>query len=113
MYNIETKQFCFEDAFEAGTIYQSTKLFVRTILISNNPSFLLLQNPKSKLTHEVESLHHVLDLRNKDISELRMQNAFLAQDVEDLPNIRTKVAAQKTRIEDLTIQLERKSEIEQ
>uniref|UniRef100_A0A8D8QNR4 CAP-Gly domain-containing linker protein 1 n=2 Tax=Cacopsylla melanoneura TaxID=428564 RepID=A0A8D8QNR4_9HEMI len=72
-----------------------------------------LKNPNSKLTHEVESLHHVLDLRNKDISELRMQNAFLAQDVEDLPTIRTKVTAQQTRIEDLTIQLERKSEIEQ
>ncbi|KAI5752356.1 hypothetical protein M8J77_016306 [Diaphorina citri] len=71
------------------------------------------KNPDSKLTHEVESLHHVLDLRNKDISELRLQNAFLAQDVEDLPSIRTKVAAQQTRIEDLTIQLERKSEIEQ
>lgn len=46
------------------------------------------------------------------MQELRKQNEKLQREVEDLPVIIQKLEAAQSRVEDLNVQLQRKSEIE-
>lgn len=46
------------------------------------------------------------------MQELRKQNERLQREVEDLPTIIQKYEAAQSRVEDLNVQLQRKSEIE-
>lgn len=46
------------------------------------------------------------------MQELRKQNEKLQREVEDLPTIVQKLEAAQSRVEDLNVQLQRKSEIE-
>lgn len=54
----------------------------------------------------------VLELKSAEMQELRKQNEKLQAEVEDLPAIVQKLEAAQSRVEDLNVQLQRKSEIE-
>lgn len=54
----------------------------------------------------------VLELKSSEMQELRKQNERLQREVEDLPTILQKLEAAQSRVEDLNVQLQRKSEIE-
>lgn len=60
----------------------------------------------------MESLRTVLDLRREEIAELRRQNLELARDAGELPQVLQKNAALLARVEDLQVQLQRKSNFE-
>lgn len=61
---------------------------------------------------EVESLRTVLELKSSEMQDLRKQNEKLQREGDDLPAILQKLEAAQSRIEDLNVQLQRKSEIE-
>jgi hypothetical protein len=65
-----------------------------------------------ELQDEVESLRTVLDLRHKELQELRKQNAFLTREAEELPLALQRVAALEAKVEDLQVQLKVKTSIE-
>lgn len=54
----------------------------------------------------------VLELKSSEMQDLRKQNEKLQREVEDLPTIVQKLEAAQSRVEDLNVQLQRKSEIE-
>lgn len=54
----------------------------------------------------------VLELKSSEMQDLRKQNERLQREVEDLPTMVQKLEAAQSRIEDLNVQLQRKSEIE-
>lgn len=54
----------------------------------------------------------VLELKSSEMQDLRKQNERLQREVEDLPTIVQKLEAAQSRVEDLNVQLQRKSEIE-
>jgi len=57
-------------------------------------------------------LRTVLELKSSEMQDLRKQNEKLQREVEDLPTIVQKLEAAQSRVEDLNVQLQRKSEIE-
>lgn len=61
---------------------------------------------------EVESLRTVLELKSSEMQDLRKQNEKLQREGDDLPAILQKLEAAQSRVEDLNVQLQRKSEIE-
>lgn len=65
-----------------------------------------------KLCNEAESLRTVLELKSSEMQDLRKQNEKLQREVEDFPAIMQKLEAAQSRVEDLNVQLQRKSEIE-
>lgn len=66
----------------------------------------------TQLQDEVESLRTVLDLKLAELSELRRAHGELAQAAEELPAAVLRVQSLQARVEDLEMQLERKTEIE-
>uniref|UniRef100_A0A182Y9Q4 Uncharacterized protein n=1 Tax=Anopheles stephensi TaxID=30069 RepID=A0A182Y9Q4_ANOST len=64
------------------------------------------------LQDEVDSLRCVLDLKQREISELRKQTQEYERDAKDLPGALTKISALESRIEDLEVQLKTKTEEE-
>lgn len=54
----------------------------------------------------------VLELKSSEMQDLRKQNERLQREVEDLPAILQKLESAQSRVEDLNVQLQRKSEIE-
>jgi prefoldin subunit 5 len=54
----------------------------------------------------------VLELKSSEMQDLRKQNERLQREVEDLPAIVQRLEAAQSRVEDLNVQLQRKSEIE-
>ncbi|XP_058447934.1 uncharacterized protein LOC131428205 isoform X2 [Malaya genurostris] len=79
-----------------------------------------LQNNKSSsnlnqaqiLHDEVDSLRCVLDLKQREISELRKQTQEYERDAKELPGALVKISALESRIEDLQVQLKTKTEEE-
>lgn len=65
-----------------------------------------------ELQDEVESLRTVLDLRHKELQELRKQNALLTREAEELPIALQRVAALEAKVEDLQVQLQVKTNAE-
>jgi len=65
-----------------------------------------------ELQDDVESLKAVLDLRLKELQELRKQNALLTREAEELPVALQRVAALEAKVEDLQVQLKVKTSIE-
>lgn len=61
---------------------------------------------------EAESLRTVLELKSSEMQDLRKQNEKLQREGDDLPAILQKLEAAQSRVEDLNVQLQRKSEIE-
>ncbi|EDO64002.1 AGAP008556-PA, partial [Anopheles gambiae str. PEST] len=64
------------------------------------------------MNDEVDSLRCVLDLKQREISELRKQTQEYERDAKDLPGALTKISALESRIEDLEVQLKTKTEEE-
>uniref|UniRef100_A0A182QHU5 Uncharacterized protein n=1 Tax=Anopheles farauti TaxID=69004 RepID=A0A182QHU5_9DIPT len=64
------------------------------------------------LQDEVDSLRCVLDLKQREISELRKQTQEYERDAKELPGALTKISALESRIEDLVVQLKTKTEEE-
>ncbi|XP_062547102.1 uncharacterized protein LOC134212865 isoform X2 [Armigeres subalbatus] len=64
------------------------------------------------LQDEVNSLRCVLDLKQREISDLRKQTQEYERDAKELPSALVKVSALESRIEDLQVQLKTKSEEE-
>lgn len=64
------------------------------------------------LEEEVGSLRSVLELKQKEIAELRKQNHELQSAHDELPKALTKIFVLETRLEDLTIQYQSKVEEE-
>ncbi|KAL9707226.1 hypothetical protein quinque_010744 [Culex quinquefasciatus] len=64
------------------------------------------------LQDEVDSLRCVLDLKQREISELRKQTQEYERDARDLPGALVKISALESRIEDLQVQLKTKVEEE-
>uniref|UniRef100_A0A182P4L9 Uncharacterized protein n=1 Tax=Anopheles epiroticus TaxID=199890 RepID=A0A182P4L9_9DIPT len=64
------------------------------------------------LQDEVDSLRCVLDLKQREISELRKQTQEYERDAKELPGALTKISALESRIEDLEVQLKTKTEEE-
>uniref|UniRef100_A0A182VSG1 Uncharacterized protein n=1 Tax=Anopheles minimus TaxID=112268 RepID=A0A182VSG1_9DIPT len=64
------------------------------------------------LQDEVDSLRCVLDLKQREISELRKLTQEYERDAKDLPGALTKISALESRIEDLEVQLKTKTEEE-
>ncbi|XP_052864010.1 streptococcal hemagglutinin [Anopheles cruzii] len=64
------------------------------------------------LQDEVESLRCVLDLKQREISELRKQTQQYERDAKDLPGALVKISGLESRIEDLQVQLKTKTEEE-
>uniref|UniRef100_A0A1Q3G149 Putative myosin class ii heavy chain n=3 Tax=Culex tarsalis TaxID=7177 RepID=A0A1Q3G149_CULTA len=64
------------------------------------------------LQDEVDSLRCVLDLKQREISELRKQTQEYERDARDLPGALVKISALESRIEDLQVQLKTKTEEE-
>lgn len=54
----------------------------------------------------------VLELKSSEMQDLRKQNEKLQREVDDLPTLIQKLESAQSRIEDLNVQLQRKSEIE-
>uniref|UniRef100_A0A182NT89 Uncharacterized protein n=1 Tax=Anopheles dirus TaxID=7168 RepID=A0A182NT89_9DIPT len=83
---------------------------------SGNP--LQLNRSSGNINHlqvlqdEVDSLRCVLDLKQREISELRKQTQEYERDAKDLPGALTKISALESRIEDLVVQLKTKTEEE-
>lgn len=69
-------------------------------------------NKYSQLQDETESLRIVLDLKQKECAELRKKYEEAARDADILPGTLLKVQTLQARVEDLEIQLERKTEFE-
>lgn len=65
-----------------------------------------------ELQDEVESLRTVLELRTNELHDLRRQNETLQVDAELLPPTLQKLSTAQARVEDLEIQLERKTTVE-
>uniref|UniRef100_A0A182JX58 Uncharacterized protein n=1 Tax=Anopheles christyi TaxID=43041 RepID=A0A182JX58_9DIPT len=84
--------------------------------VSGNP--LQLNRSSGSINHlqvlqdEVDSLRCVLDLKQREISELRKQTQEYERDAKDLPGALTKISALESRIEDLEVQLKTKTEEE-
>ncbi|XP_041779618.1 uncharacterized protein LOC121597696 isoform X2 [Anopheles merus] len=84
--------------------------------VSGNP--LQLNRSSGNINHlqvlqdEVDSLRCVLDLKQREISELRKQTQEYERDAKDLPGALTKISALESRIEDLEVQLKTKTEEE-
>lgn len=77
--------------------------------------FFFFQNTNlgyQKICNEAESLRTVLELKSSEMQDLRKQNEKLQREVEDFPTIVQKLEAAQSRVEDLNVQLQRKSEIE-
>ncbi|XP_061518080.1 uncharacterized protein LOC5668232 isoform X2 [Anopheles gambiae] len=87
-----------------------------TMNVSGNP--LQLNRSSGNINHlqvlqdEVDSLRCVLDLKQREISELRKQTQEYERDAKDLPGALTKISALESRIEDLEVQLKTKTEEE-
>jgi myosin heavy subunit len=64
-----------------------------------------------ELEDEVDSLQTVLDLRHKQLQELRKQNEILTREAEDLPAALKRVSALGAKAEDLQVQLNLKNSI--
>lgn len=64
------------------------------------------------LQDEVESLRCVLQLKQNEISDLRKQNCELRKNADALPAALVKCSVLETRLEDLKIQLQSKTEDE-
>ncbi|XP_052899491.1 uncharacterized protein LOC128305899 isoform X1 [Anopheles moucheti] len=87
--------------------------------LSGNPTVPLQLNRSSGninhlqvLQDEVDSLRCVLDLKQREISELRKQTQEYERDAKELPGALTKISANESRIEDLEVQLKTKTEEE-
>ncbi|XP_058818345.1 uncharacterized protein LOC131681538 isoform X2 [Topomyia yanbarensis] len=77
----------------------------------NNKSSTSL-NQAQILHDEVDSLRCVLDLKQREISELRKQTQEFERDAKELPAALVKISALESRIEDLQVQLKTKTEEE-
>ncbi|XP_058124770.1 uncharacterized protein LOC131266321 [Anopheles coustani] len=83
---------------------------------SGNP--LQLNRSSGNINHlqllqdEVDSLRCVLDLKQREISELRKQTQEYERDAKELPGALVKISALESRIEDLQVQLKTKTEEE-
>ncbi|XP_050087268.1 uncharacterized protein LOC126572197 isoform X2 [Anopheles aquasalis] len=64
------------------------------------------------LQDEVDSLRCVLDLKQREISDLRKQTQQYERDAKELPAALVKISALESRIEDLQVQLKTKTEEE-
>ena len=53
-----------------------------------------------------------MELKSTEMQDLRKQNEKLQREGDDLPAILQKLEAAQSRVEDLNVQLQRKSEIE-
>ncbi|XP_055601270.1 serine-rich adhesin for platelets-like isoform X2 [Uranotaenia lowii] len=69
-------------------------------------------NHAQALQDEVDSLRCVLDLKQREISELRKQVQEYERDAKELPGALVKISALESRIEDLQVQLKTKTEEE-
>ncbi|XP_053696182.1 serine-rich adhesin for platelets [Sabethes cyaneus] len=69
-------------------------------------------NQAQVLHDEVDSLRCVLDLKQREISELRKQTQEYERDAKELPGALVKISALESRIEDLQVQLKTKAEEE-
>lgn len=69
-------------------------------------------SPAQVLQDEVNSLRCVLDLKQREISDLRKLTQEYERDAKDLPGALVKVSALESRIEDLQVQLNIKTEEE-
>lgn len=68
---------------------------------------------RPQLLHdEVESLRCVLELKQNEISDLRKVNCELMKNVDALPAALVKCSVLESRLEDLQIQLQSKTEVE-
>ncbi|XP_037038955.1 uncharacterized protein LOC119076360 isoform X2 [Bradysia coprophila] len=63
--------------------------------------------------NEIQSWRSVLEMKQKEISDLKMQNLTLENNAAALPGALTKIAVLESRLEDLTIQLKIKTDEEQ
>lgn len=66
----------------------------------------------TQLQDEVESLRSVLDLKLAELSDLRRAHGELSQAAEELPGALVRCQTLQARVEDLEMQLVRKTEIE-
>ncbi|XP_065085611.1 serine-rich adhesin for platelets isoform X2 [Ochlerotatus camptorhynchus] len=69
-------------------------------------------SPAQVLQDEVNSLRCVLDLKQREISDLRKLTQEYERDAKDLPGALVKISALESRIEDLQVQLKTKTEEE-
>lgn len=74
------------------------------------PAFVT--NQPRMLQEEIESLRCVLELKQREISELRKQNNELQTASDALPSALIKISGLESRLEDLKIQLKAKCEDE-
>ncbi|GIX99803.1 microtubule-associated tumor suppressor candidate 2-like protein [Caerostris extrusa] len=67
---------------------------------------------KVDLEKEVESLKAVLEMKNKELHTLRVQNLEMEKQMEDLPLAREKIKMLQARAEDLEALMEEKTKLE-
>ncbi|XP_049536812.1 microtubule-associated tumor suppressor 1 homolog isoform X2 [Anopheles darlingi] len=86
--------------------------------LSTSASPLQLNRSSGSINHlqvlqdEVDSLRCVLDLKQREISDLRKQTQQYERDAKELPAALVKISALESRIEDLQVQLKTKTEEE-
>lgn len=68
--------------------------------------------PPRMLQEEIESLRCVLELKQREISDLRKQNNELQTAADSIPNLMIKISCLESRLEDLQLQLKAKCDDE-
>uniref|UniRef100_A0A182SKR6 Microtubule-associated tumor suppressor 1 n=1 Tax=Anopheles maculatus TaxID=74869 RepID=A0A182SKR6_9DIPT len=107
-----------EPASQNGTVVGGAGGGSTLNLSGNGGNPLQLNRSSGNINHlqvlqdEVDSLRCVLDLKQREISELRKQTQEYERDAKDLPGALTKISALESRIEDLEVQLKTKTEEE-
>lgn len=91
-------------------------MVLRSSTVSNkavNASPKLVKDQPMTLENEIQSWRSVLEMKQKDISDLQRQNHDLANNAAALPAALAKISGLESRLEDLTIQLKIKNDEEQ
>uniref|UniRef100_A0A2M4A758 Putative microtubule-associated tumor suppressor 1 n=1 Tax=Anopheles triannulatus TaxID=58253 RepID=A0A2M4A758_9DIPT len=89
-----------------------------SVCLSTSGNPLQLNRSSGSINHlqvlqdEVDSLRCVLDLKQREISDLRKQTQQYERDAKELPAALVKISALESRIEDLQVQLKTKTEEE-
>ncbi|KAJ6649949.1 hypothetical protein Bhyg_05192 [Pseudolycoriella hygida] len=103
-----------KDLTEKLALAQNEVLVLRGVSngAANSPPKVVHHQPMV-LENEIQSWRSVLEMKQKEISDLQKQNHELKNAAASLPGALTKISALEARLEDLTIQLQNKNDGEQ
>ncbi|XP_039283919.1 uncharacterized protein LOC111051723 isoform X2 [Nilaparvata lugens] len=97
---------------EHADLKDQSRRFMESMHMDKDTKLQVTANRCKELQDEVESLRTVLELRSSELQELRKQNEILQVDAELLPPTMQKLMTAQARVEDLQVQLERRTNAE-